>query len=185
MGGTFVGFIEQEFCSHHHTYGATNLLDSHLENELKDAAAAQQVALRLARVALHVLSEASHEYNYRIAENEQEFMFERVRDTVADYCEAPKKDRMRIYHDETFGVQLPTGWDQPPVHRTEFNCWYCGVFAGNMQEKLTQRDLHEDGWIDNGKDGVFCSEAHLIAFTKAQGKPVAAAKLAARKAKRK
>lgn len=32
---------------------------------------------------------------------------------------------------KSFGVALPDGWDAPPIHRTHYNCWTCGAFAGN------------------------------------------------------
>lgn len=57
------------------------------------------------------------------------------------------------------GVKAPAGWDKPPVHHTEYNCWTCGRFAG--QRKLTKRDQAE-GWTEQrkGKElvGVWCPE---------------------------
>ena len=44
-----------------------------------------------------------------------------------------------------FDVKLPTGWDKPPVHTTEYNCHHCGAFAGGNQRKLSKKDL-ESGW---------------------------------------
>ena len=56
-------------------------------------------------------------------------------------------------------VDVPAGWDRPPVHHTEYNCWECGRFAG--QRKLTKRDQAE-GWLERrrGKEllAVYCPE---------------------------
>jgi hypothetical protein len=47
-------------------------------------------------------------------------------------------------------TKLPAGWDKPPIHRTEYNCWQCGVFAG--QTKVTKRDVAE-GWLIEHSQG--------------------------------
>lgn len=44
-----------------------------------------------------------------------------------------------------FGIELPTGWDQAPIHRTPINCWECGRFSAAAGGKLTQGDAKE-GW---------------------------------------
>lgn len=49
-----------------------------------------------------------------------------------------------------FGVKLPTGWNKPPIHKTEYNCWHCGVFASNR--RLSKRDI-EAGWVPTEKSG--------------------------------
>lgn len=57
------------------------------------------------------------------------------------------------------GVKLPPGWNKPPIHRTDYNCWTCGDFAG--QRRLTKRDM-ESGWTiveQAGKTiGVTCPD---------------------------
>ncbi len=170
--GPFVGFIEAEFCTNHHAYGAADTIDDQWEKQIKEAGdKADTTALRLARVALHVIAEETCDGGYRVADNEQEYMFENMRDIIQQYLSEKGKETRFGYafHDETFGVELPDGWDVPPVHKTEFNCWLCGRFAGNMQEKLTGRDVSEDGWVVNGKDGgVFCSEAHRVEYESAR-----------------
>lgn len=45
---------------------------------------------------------------------------------------------------KTFGVALPAGWDEPPIHHTAYNCWTCGLFAGNPAG-LTKAE-RGDGW---------------------------------------
>jgi ParB/RepB/Spo0J family partition protein len=49
-----------------------------------------------------------------------------------------------------FGVKLPAGWNKPPIHHTEYNCWTCGVFAPGG--KLTKRDFAE-GWMEHIEKG--------------------------------
>lgn len=45
---------------------------------------------------------------------------------------------------KTFRVQLPAGWNKPPIHRTEGNCWHCGRF-GVQPSRLTRTELAA-GW---------------------------------------
>lgn len=47
-----------------------------------------------------------------------------------------------------FGAKLPAGWNKPPIHQTEGNCWHCGVFA-SQRGRLTKGEL-EAGWTYNG-----------------------------------
>jgi len=55
---------------------------------------------------------------------------------------------------EGLRLQLPKGWDQPPIHTTETNCHVCGQFTpGNT---ITGRDV-EHGWKSEG-GVVTCSD---------------------------
>lgn len=169
VSGAFVGFIEEEFCTNHTAGGAAGEIESRFEEEIKTASEEARGPLRLAHVALNVIAEDTYEQFYRIAENEHEFAFGQVRQRTLELCEKHGTTAGRNWHDTSFGVSLPTGWDIPPVHHTVFNCWYCGKFAGNMQEKLTKRDIEEEGWIDEGVEGVFCSQEHQAAYRAAHG----------------
>ncbi len=198
--GAFVKFIEDEFCTGHDARGAAEEMSDVIEKEIKEAKDdADTTPLRLARVALHVLADETRDGGYSIANNAHEFDFERVQKTIVEYLSVKGKRTGIGYAEfvETFGVTLSDGWDIPPVHHSAFNCWHCGTFAGNMQEKLTQRDINEDGWIDLGKDGVFCSENHRAQYQaqhaananadhkrKPKAKPSAKAKPAPKAAKR-
>ena len=73
---------------------------------------------------------------------------------------------------EHFGVEtMPAGWNKPPIHHTEFNCWHCGKFASNT--RLTKRD-DADGWAAawKGKEliQVTCPDCEMGTedFAKAQ-----------------
>ena len=165
---TFAAFIESEFSIAWNARGAAETIVGKFNREIKEAEKPfRQTQLRMANVALHVIAEQSHDGNYHIADNEHEYMFEQVRDAVMSYC-VTGAEKFRHKGKLSFGVEIETyeGWDVPPVHHTPFNCWHCGQFAGNVSEKLTKRDL-ENGWIDLGADGVFCSAAHKDAYANA------------------
>ncbi|MBK9497292.1 MAG: ParB/RepB/Spo0J family partition protein [Xanthomonadales bacterium] len=68
---------------------------------------------------------------------------------------------------DAFGLEMPAGWDQPPIHHTPGNCWKCGV-ATSTVGKVTKRDQQVDGWsvdIDStGKIvGVTCAKCNPMA----------------------
>jgi ParB/RepB/Spo0J family partition protein len=57
------------------------------------------------------------------------------------------------------GVVLPKGWDQPPIHETEHNCWHCGKF-GSADGHLLKAEI-EDGWVvldDPAMPDVYCPD---------------------------
>lgn len=159
----FICFVEQEMCSGHGARGAAQQIEDRIRAEIKaavnakDSKAANQ--LRMVHVALNVIADNSHS---RGSGDKKDYDFESVQEAVLDTTDSTQ--------DEGFGVTLPKGWDIPPVHQTAINCWQCGTFAGNTSEKLTQRDLNEDGWIDDGANGVFCSSEHKAMYVAAQGK---------------
>lgn len=168
IAGAFVEFVEEEFCSHHHARDLASKIEHDIEEAIENESGPEQWRLRVAHLALNVIADSS----FIARTGEHAYSFEETHQTITDLLEGEV---------ETFGVQLPTGWDKPPVHHTSFNCWYCGCFAGNTQEKLTKRDINIDGWIDDGKDGVFDSEAHKLAYLAANAnatsnKPVKKAK---------
>ena len=84
---------------------------------------------------------------------------------VAGYDNATKVfGNFKKAHDEaekvaikTFGIDLPAGWDQAPIHRTPINCWECGRFSAAAGGKLTQGDLKE-GWVTDKDGTVRCPE---------------------------
>lgn len=48
------------------------------------------------------------------------------------------------YSDEGgFGLKLPSHWADPPIHRTNSNCWVCGVFSSNPEITKIEMSL---GW---------------------------------------
>lgn len=167
----FTEFVEAEFCLRFIAYGAAKGIEQRIEKEIKEVSGSrEQRARRLAHIALNVLAHETHDGNYRIAEYKHEYMFPNVRNKIQSYC-SPSGARMYLVGREktlSFGIVLRDGWDVPPVHSTPFNCWFCGTFAGNTQEKLTKRDIDEEGWIDDGKAGVFCSQGHKETYLAAQ-----------------
>lgn len=45
---------------------------------------------------------------------------------------------------ESWGLKLPSGWDQPPIHKTRCNCHVCGKFTS--QDHITKVD-EAAGWV--------------------------------------
>lgn len=43
-------------------------------------------------------------------------------------------------------IKLPAGWDRPPVHKTEANCWTCGRFSSNSTRGRLAAYEIEAGW---------------------------------------
>lgn len=43
------------------------------------------------------------------------------------------------------GIKLLAGWNRPPIHQTDHNCWTCGTFTGNTVRRLAEHEL-EAGW---------------------------------------
>jgi ParB/RepB/Spo0J family partition protein len=50
---------------------------------------------------------------------------------------------------DEFGVRPPKNWKRPPIHRTNHNCWKCGVF-GSQPDRLTKGELAA-GWTVKAK----------------------------------
>ena len=81
-------------------------------------------------------------------------------------------------YEQTFKLKLPAGWDKPPIHRTEFNCWHCGAFASST--RITKRDQAE-GWEQSIKDKKVADVRCPSCATDANGKTPAAAKAKGKK----
>ncbi|CAG0987906.1 Chromosome-partitioning protein Spo0J [Planctomycetaceae bacterium] len=90
-------------------------------------------------VLLHLLNERISTYDPK-----QIYDWDRAVKAVEDLCTATELD-----------VKLPKGWDLPPIHQTDSNCWVCGRFTPN--DHITKIDETE-GWQTS--DGVVtCSDA--------------------------
>jgi ParB/RepB/Spo0J family partition protein len=120
--------------------------------EAKDEGPQAELAYRC-DIALHLL----YAEIFRWQKIEEAYRWTRAQDAVKEFVE----EQMRL--------PLPRDWNKPPIHHTVFNCWQCGKFAPG--EKLTKRDVEQDGWMDLGVDsetgellGTFCSENHSQQF---------------------
>lgn len=174
IGGEFLKFVEDVFCQHHSTRLEVTSVEERLEDAIEKTKGEEAAALRRQHIALNVIS------HWGILNRSGNMLdYGNAHERIEDLVEIGGEDG------RNFGVKLPTGWDQPPIHRTAFNCWHCGRFAGNMQEKLTKRDIEEDGWIDDGEQGVFCNEDHKRAFLDANAKSPSPRKAAKRGASKK
>lgn len=75
---------------------------------------------------------------------------------------------------KTFGVErLPAGWNEPPIHRTDFNCWHCGRFASHPKG-LTQAEVQQ-GWgaVFKGETTLDVTCPECSRKSRANGKPKA------------
>jgi len=90
--------------------------------------------------------------------------------TIFGDLKGARKDCLDTAKD--FGIDLPEGWDVPPIHHTPINCWECGRFSAAGGGKLTQGDLKE-GWITKPDGSVRCPEhrAPNLAETLTQDRP--------------
>lgn len=175
VSGDFLVTVESEFCRHHYAHSEMRAVEEALLKEIKkNPEGAETAALRRQHIALNVIAADN------VSTNNGHLDFVNTRRIVQKLSTLSTLGTRT----EGFGVTLPDGWDVPPVHHTEFNCWHCGTFAGNTQEKLTKRDVEEDGWIVgmNPEDGVFCFEGHLREYEDAA---IKAAKKVTNKAKAK
>jgi len=167
--GTFVGFIALEFFRNHRAVLGAEPIETRFRSEFKTATdETMRRQWQLSIVALRVIAQEAIAGYFSASNNERETNYPKVKKVVEALCAGDNRDAQH----PGFGVTLPDGWDVPPIHYTAFNCWHCGVFAGNTSEKLTQRDRNEDGWVDNGDKGVFCSQAHADEYTQAALKTI-------------
>lgn len=159
--GDFLKFAESVFCkefSAAHGGIEISAYAEALKKEIKNAADARAAdALRRQHIALSVIADYG-----TLNDSGNTPDFENAHKRITKLLTLQPNGWNKNL--EGFGVALPDGWDVPPIHKTEINCWRCGRFAGNMSEKLTKRDIDEEGWVDDGSAGVFCSQAHKDAY---------------------
>ena len=91
-------------------------------------------------ILLHLINERISAYDPK-----QIYNWERAVKTIEGLCAATELD-----------LKLPKGWNEPPVHQTESNCWVCGRFTAN--DHITKIDEGE-GWQTAADGAVTCSDA--------------------------
>jgi ParB/RepB/Spo0J family partition protein len=89
---------------------------------------------------LHLINERLSAYDPK-----QIYNWERAVKAIEGLCAATELD-----------LKLPKGWNGPPVHQTESNCWVCGRFTAN--DHITKIDEGE-GWQTAADGVVTCSDA--------------------------
>ena len=74
------------------------------------------------------------------------------------------------------GLSLSKGWNKPPIHKTDHNCWKCGRFTSSG--RVTKRDQSEGWSIDRDAKEVVtsvlcgdCAPINLLAKAKAKTAP--------------
>jgi ParB/RepB/Spo0J family partition protein len=82
---------------------------------------------------------------------------EACKDIQRFVCEKTFNDSNGYYvRAETgFGAKLPGSWNRVPIHRTTYNCWTCGEFAGNT--RLIKAD-QAAGWTSAADGRVTCPD---------------------------
>lgn len=130
-------------------YGLLDWYDE-LEDQAEKRASKDADALRRQAIVASQIFE--HVFTYEMVK--QSDCWEDVCENLRGLCTTG--DHLEEYN---LGVKLPPGWNKPPVHKTDYNCWNCGDFAG--QRRLTKRDM-ESGWTiveQAGKTiGVTCPD---------------------------
>ena len=63
-------------------------------------------------------------------------------------------DKARHVVEEVLGLKLQTGWDKPPIHHTDANCWTCGQFTPGPSITGVDRAA---GWEAHVGGAVTCS----------------------------
>ena len=91
-------------------------------------------------ILLHLINERISAYDPK-----QIYNWERAVKTIEGLCAATELD-----------LKLPKGWNEPPVHQTESNCWACGRFTVN--DHITKIDEGE-GWQTAADGMVTCFNA--------------------------
>jgi ParB/RepB/Spo0J family partition protein len=129
------------------------------EKALEAAKGKAREPLLRERIVLKVLYEQVPSYsNYW--ETEWEQVVASIEEAITTRA-GPKEDC-------ALGLKLPAGWNQPPIHKTESNCWHCGAFTPNAT--ITQVD-REDGWgtasEGSGNAGVVLKDVYCPACGKA------------------
>jgi ParB/RepB/Spo0J family partition protein len=132
-----------------------NRLDA-IEKELADAKGPAAVALMKEAIILALIG-AKVRSTYDEDWHED---FDDARHDIEEIVSKPRKG-YEYRKEASMGLTLPDGWDQPPIHKTESNCWHCGVFTSNAQ--MTQRD-RDAGWgtmsHGSGKDGMTLDDVY-------------------------
>ena len=137
IGGGVLFMLSEEISYFIHDFELLERFEGEEEKQLKQAKSTMERENRLrALVAFRLLcSLVCHHDGKGKPDYDLEFTEKKIADLAGDGKEWA--------HHGGFGVKLPGGWNKLPIHKTEFNCWYCGVFASS--ETLTKRDLAE-GW---------------------------------------
>ncbi len=90
-----------------------------------------------------------HLIGHRIATSYDPNWHEDWENALADIKEVVT-DKADTIDSAGLNLKLPAGWNKPPAHRTESNCWHCSRFTS--MDHLTKHDV-EEGWLVVAKGG--------------------------------
>jgi len=126
------------------TWPAVSAASQAIETALETAKGKMREALLREQIVLALIGHhVADRYNPHGWHEDWESALNDVKRLIAD-----KPDGLAS---EGMGLTLPKGWDKPPIHRTETNCWHCGQFTSN--DRIAKRDM-EEGWgvVYQGKE---------------------------------
>jgi hypothetical protein len=156
--------VKIEYGSAREFYGLQDFSDA-LATQIKQATGKEQETLLRQRLVLSQIFVHAFDYFNLDGKLKDGFdgVWERVRGKIETLATVGHKSKGSFYTPPEFhpglGVQLPRGWDEPPTHHTEYNCWSCNRFASNNY--LTKANLAE-GWeitrAGNKTLNVFCPD---------------------------
>jgi ParB/RepB/Spo0J family partition protein len=102
-----------------------------VENAAETSDVARREKLVLSQIFRHVFG-----FN---ASQSDPTKFEGICENIEDLLTATPKD-----DEPGFGLKMWKGWNEPPIHHTDYNCHVCGQFAA-QRGRLTKLEL-EAGW---------------------------------------
>jgi len=130
--------IDNRFYSLHADWPEMKDLKNDLHRETGAKGKAREPILRQSII----ISEANRELS--AFSPEEQFSWPRARNKIEELIV------------NTLKLQLPAGWDQPPIHQTPSNCWVCGTFTS--MDHITKID-ESKGWQTTADGRVTCSDA--------------------------
>ncbi len=126
-------------------FGEMNAYMDRLEEEIESAKTHDQRDGSRRRLIAYSVIVKNVVHDTGFSKPEGIYRFGEARRLILEVCGGEDK-----IDPERFGVDLPKGWDQPPIHKTAYNCHECGAFAPG--EKITGRDRAE-GWTTEESQG--------------------------------
>jgi ParB/RepB/Spo0J family partition protein len=147
LAGGVLGMLVDEINYSIHDFELLEQFEDNLEDRIHKAKGTEREELLRALVAFRLICQDCCHHDVKgKPKYDLDWILKKLPDLIGNGKEYLRGTR----YNDGFGIKtLPAGWNQPPIHKTEFNCWHCGVFAGNA--KLSKRDL-EAGWMQAVKN---------------------------------
>jgi ParB-like chromosome segregation protein Spo0J len=146
LAGGVLGMLVDEINYCIYDFELLEQFEKSLEDQIYKTKGTEREELLRALVAFRLIArDCCHHDFMNKPKYDLDWITKKLRDLIGD----GKEWGSGAGYNGSFGIKtLPAGWDRPPIHKTESNCWHCGVFAGNA--KLTKRDMAA-GWMQTVK----------------------------------